>query len=92
MDFKITKQFQNKLESILISQNYKVRFEKGNFKSGYCLIDKNKIAIINKYFTIEGKVNSLIEIIHQINIEYKDCDNSQIKILKKIIKNWKLSS
>ena len=92
MDFKITKQFQNKLESILISQNYKVRFEKGNFKSGYCLIDKNKIAIINKYFTIEGKVNSLIEIINQINIEYKDCDNSQIKILKKKIKNWKLSS
>lgn len=84
MDFKITKQFQNKLESILISQNYKVRFEKGNFKSGYCLIDKNKIAIINKYFTIEGKVNSLIEIINQINIEYKDCDNSQKKILKKI--------
>ena len=82
MDFKITKQFQNKLESILISQNYKVRFEKGNFKSGYCLIDKNKIAIINKYFTIEGKVNSLIEIINQINIQYKDCDNSQIKILK----------
>ena len=87
MDFKITKQFQNKLESILISQNYKVRFEKGNFKSGYCLIDKNKIAIINKYFTIEGKVNSLIEIINKINIEYKDCDISQIKILKKIIKN-----
>jgi hypothetical protein len=87
MDFKITKQFQNKLESILISQDYKVRFEKGNFKSGYCLINKNKIAIINKYFTIEGKINSLVEIINQIEIEYKNCDANQIKILKKIIKN-----
>tara|TARA_Y200000002_G_scaffold367253_1_gene359111 strand:- start:268 stop:531 length:264 start_codon:yes stop_codon:yes gene_type:complete len=87
MNFKITKQFQKKLESILISQDYKVRFEKGNFKSGFCLINKNKIAIINKYFTIEGKINSLVEIINQIEIDHNKCDDDQIKILKKIKKN-----
>ena len=91
MNFKITKQFQKKLESILISQDYKVRFEKGNFKSGFCLINKNKIAIINKYFTIEGKINSLVEIINQIEIDNNKCDDDQIKILKKIKKNWKSS-
>ena len=79
MEIKLTKQFQNKLESILISQDYKVRFEKGNFKSGYCIINKNKIVIINKYFTIEGKINSLIEIINKINIQEKKCTNDQIK-------------
>ena len=84
MEIKLTKQFQNKLESILISQDYKVRFEKGNFKSGYCIINKNKIVIINKYFTIEGKINSLIEIIKKINIQEKKCSNEQIKLIKKI--------
>ena len=84
MEIKLTKQFQNKLESILISQDYKVRFEKGNFKSGYCIINKNKIVIINKYFTIEGKINSLIEIINKINIQEKNCTNDQIKLIKKI--------
>ena len=84
MDIKLTKQFQNKLESILISQDYKVRFEKGNFKSGYCIINKNKIVIINKYFTIEGKINSLIEIINKINIQEKKCTNDQIKLIKRI--------
>ena len=84
MEIKLTKQFQNKLESILISQDYKVRFEKGNFKSGYCIINKNKIVIINKYFTIEGKINSLIEIINKINIEENKCNNEQIKLVKKI--------
>ena len=84
MEIKLTKQFQNKLESILISQDYKVRFEKGNFKSGYCIINKNKIVIINKYFTIEGKINSLIEIINKINIQEKKCANDQIKLIKKI--------
>ena len=84
MEIKLTKQFQNKLESILISQDYKVRFEKGNFRSGYCIINKNKIVIINKYFTIEGKINSLIEIINKINIQEKKCTNDQIKLIKKI--------
>ena len=84
MEIKLTKQFQNKLESILISQDYKVRFVKGNFKSGYCIINKNKIVIINKYFTIEGKINSLIEIINKINIEENKCNNEQIKLVKKI--------
>ena len=84
MEIKLTKQFQNKLESILISQDYKVRFEKGNFKSGYCIINKNKIVIINKYFTIEGKINSLIEIINKINIQEKKCNNDQIKLIKKM--------
>lgn len=84
MEIKLTKQFQNKLESILISQDYKVRFEKGNFKSGYCIINKNKIVIINKYFTIEGRINSLIEIINKINIQEKKCTNDQIKLIKKI--------
>ena len=84
MEIKLTKQFQNKLESILISQDYKVRFEKGNFKSGYCIINKNKIVIINKYFTIEGKINSLIEIINKINIVEKKCSIDQIKLIEKI--------
>lgn len=84
MEIKLTKQFQNKLESILISQDYKVRFEKGNFKSGYCIINKNKIVIINKYFTIEGKINSLIEIINKINIQEKKCTDDQLKLIKKI--------
>ena len=84
MKIKLTKQFQNKLESILISQDYKVRFEKGNFKSGYCIINKNKIVIINKYFTIEGKINSLIEIINKINIQEKKCSNEQIKLIKRL--------
>tara|TARA_B100001989_G_scaffold232792_1_gene192270 strand:+ start:7168 stop:7428 length:261 start_codon:yes stop_codon:yes gene_type:complete len=84
MEIKLTKQFQKKLESILISQEYKVRYEKGNFKSGYCIINKNKIVIINKYFTVEGKINSLLEIISKIDIDEKKCSLDQIKLIKKI--------
>ena len=63
MDIKLTKQFQKKIESLLESQDYKIRFEKGNFRSGYCIIREKKVIIINKYFTTEGKIYALIEII-----------------------------
>ena len=87
MNLKFTKQFQIKLESILESQGYKIRFEKGNFKSGYCVIKDKKVAIINKYFSLEGKIKALIEIINSINIIKKLCSKNNLLILKKIYKN-----
>jgi hypothetical protein len=84
MSLKITKIFQLKLENILESQEYKIRFEKGNFKSGYCIIKDKKVVIINKYFSLEGKINALIEIIKSIEISKKLCTKNDIIILKKI--------
>lgn len=84
MSLKITKIFQLKLENILESQEYKIRFEKGNFKSGYCIIKDKKVAIINKYFSLEGKINALIKIIKSIEISKKLCTKNDIIILKKI--------
>ncbi len=87
MDIKLTKQFQKKLELLLESQDYKIRFEKGNFKSGYCIIRNNKVIIINKYFTVEGKINSLIEIIESLKISPDSCSKEHLSTLNKILKN-----
>ena len=87
MDIKLTKSFQKKLELLLESQDYKIRFEKGNFKSGYCIIRNNKVIIINKYFTVEGKINALIEIIESLKISPDTCSKEHVSTLNKILKN-----
>ena len=69
MEVKYTQNFLNKLEDIFAESDYILRYEKGNFNSGYCLLKETKIAIINKYFPLEGKVNSLIEILKQITLD-----------------------
>jgi len=84
MSLKLTKIFQVKLENILESQEYKIRFEKGNFKSGYCIIKDKKVVVINKYFSLEGKINALIKIIKSIEISKQLCTKNDIIILKKI--------
>ena len=87
MDIKLTKQFQKKLELLLESQEYKIRLEKGNFKSGYCIIRDKKVIIVNKYFTLEGKINALIEIIESLKISPNNCSKEHVKTLNKILEN-----
>jgi len=48
--------------------DYILRYEKGNFKSGYCILLDTKVAIINKYYSLEGKINCLIDIVKSIDI------------------------
>lgn len=69
MSVKYTNQYLNKLEDLMAESDYSLRYEKGNFKSGYCLLNSDKVAVINKYFSREGKINCLVDIIKSIEID-----------------------
>ena len=78
MAIKYTKHFLDKLENLFAASSYLLRYEKGNFKSGYCVLKDNKIVIVNKYFPLEGKINALIDILAELNFdptEFKDKSN-----------------
>ena len=72
MVIKYTKNFLDKLENLFASSSYHLRYEKGNFKSGYCLLKETKIVIINKYFPLEGKINALIDILAELDFDPKE--------------------
>ncbi len=85
---KYTKHFLNKLEEFLEKQDYDVRYEKGNFHSGYCLVESNKVVVINKFFDTEGRINNLIEIILQISIDEGKLDQKDKELFKQLIQSW----
>ena len=66
---KYTNQFLLKLEDLISESDYILRYEKGNFKAGYCLLREQKIMIINKFFTTEGKINALLEILRTVSLD-----------------------
>lgn len=66
---KYTNQFLAKLEDLIAESEYILRYEKGNFKSGYCLLREQKIMIVNKFYTNEGKINTLIDILKIVELE-----------------------
>ena len=72
MAVKYTRNFLDKLENLFAASEYVLRYEKGNFKSGYCILNETKIVIVNKYFPMEGKINALVDIINELTFDPKD--------------------
>jgi hypothetical protein len=72
MAVKYTKHFLDKLENLFAASEFILRYEKGSFRSGYCVLKENKIVIVNKYFPLEGKINALIDILNELNFNPQD--------------------
>ena len=68
MSVKYSKSYLNKLEDLFSETEYILRYEKGNFKSGYCLVREDKVALINKFHPLERKISNLVDIIRQIEV------------------------
>ncbi|MCW3107972.1 MAG: hypothetical protein JWQ09_2478 [Segetibacter sp.] len=58
----------NKIEKILDDGEYVVRYERGTFQSGYCILEARKVVVLNKFLNVEGRINTLIDLIPQLNI------------------------
>ena len=67
--FKYTKTTLQKLETVFDEIGYKVRYEKGSFQSGYCMVENRKIAVINRFFDTEARINVLLEILGTVEDE-----------------------
>ena len=81
-----TKHQLQKIEDLLIEVGYQVRYEKGSFQSGYCLVENRKIAIVNKFFETEGRINTLLDIVDKIEINTEGVSEKSQKTLKEIQK------
>jgi hypothetical protein len=66
---KYTQHTLDKIERILDEVEYVVRYERGNFQSGYCILEARKVVVLNKFLQMEGRINTLIDIIPQLNID-----------------------
>lgn len=66
---KYTQTTLDKAEKILEEAGYVVRYERGTFQSGYCILEQRKVVVLNKFLQIEGRINTLLDIIPQLNIQ-----------------------
>ncbi len=95
---KFSKTNLEKIETLLKEQLYTLRYEKGNFNSGYCIVESKKVVVINKFYDIEGRCNILLDILPTLNIEetlfsekslvfYQSLQKTQKEKLAEIIQN-----
>jgi hypothetical protein len=66
---KYTQTTLNKIESLIEEAGYIVRYERGSFQSGFCILEDRKVVVLNKFLQLEGRINTLIDLIPHLKID-----------------------
>ena len=67
---------------------YIIRYERGTFQSGYCILEQKKVVVLNKFLPVEGRINSLIDIIPQLQIQPEQLSPDSKKIYEEVIAKY----
>ncbi len=73
-----------KLELLLRTAGYRVRYEKGNFKTGACLLLHSKVVVVNKFSGLESKILAISELACALDIDYNELDEKQVVFLQQL--------
>jgi hypothetical protein len=75
-----------KIESLFEELSYKIRYEKGNFQSGYCVVADQHIIVVNKFFDTEARIICLLEVLDSVDVQEEELTDGALKTYSKIRK------
>jgi hypothetical protein len=79
---RYTPNYLSRLEELLKENQYTLRNERGNFKSGFCLLQDQRVVVVNKFATVENRVNALIEILKELRTKENLTENPLLELKK----------
>jgi len=82
---KLNQTTLDKLEDVLEESGYVVRYERGTFQSGYCILEQKKVVVLNKFLMQESRINTLLELIPQVNINYDALTAGSQKLYEEVM-------
>lgn len=77
---KFTQATLDKIERIVEEAGYVIRYERGNFQSGYCILQAKKVVVLNKFFQVEGRINTLIDLLPQLAVNIDSLTHESQKL------------
>ena len=82
---KYTQTTLNKIEALIEEAGYIVRYERGSFQSGFCILEDRKVVVLNKFLQLEGRINTMLDLIPQLEINTELLSSESQKIYKDIL-------
>lgn len=82
---KYTQTTLEKIEKVISETGYVVRYERGSFKSGFCILEDRKVVVLNKFLQLEGRINTLIDLLPNLNIEAASLTPERRKVYSEIM-------
>ena len=83
---KYTQHNLDKVEKIIEESGYVIRYERGTFQSGYCILQEKKVVVLNKFFQVEGRINTLVDLLPQLQINFDALTHESQKLYEEIQK------
>ena len=81
----------DRIERIAEECGYIIRYERGTFQSGYCILEERKVVVLNKFLQIEGRINTLLDLIPQLEIDPDILTEDSKKLYRDIISKLQVS-
>jgi hypothetical protein len=85
LGMKLNQTTLDKLEDVLEESGYVVRYERGTFQSGYCILEQKKVVVLNKFLMQESRINTLLELIPQVNINFDALTAGSQKLYEEVM-------
>ena len=82
---KSTKESLKKLEGLFKEGGYKVRYGKGNFHAGNCLLDEQKMIVVNKLYTLEAKMGILLQLLPSLDLKTDNLSSKNKTLLVELV-------
>jgi hypothetical protein len=82
---KYTQSTLDKIEKVLDEAGYVIRYERGNFQSGYCILEARKVIVLNKFLQLEGRINTLVDLCPQLTIQTESLSPEARKLFEEMM-------
>ena len=82
---KYTQTTLDKLEAVVEEAGYVLRYERGTFQSGYCILEARKVVVLNKFLQLEGRINTMLDLIPQLGIDSDSLTEESKKLYNEVL-------
>ncbi|MDR3008668.1 MAG: hypothetical protein LBV59_12085 [Sphingobacterium sp.] len=64
-----------------------MRYEKGSFRTGACMLQTTKVVVVNKFSNLEIKIQSLWNILLDIEIDSEAISEKLLPLYEEVLKS-----
>ena len=89
---KYTQTTLDKLEAVVEETGYVLRYERGNFQSGYCILEARKVVVLNKFLQTEGRINTMLDLIPLLEINQEMLSPESQKMYRDVMSRIELEN
>ena len=82
---KYTQNTLDKIERVIEEAAYIIRYERGTFQSGFCILQEKKVVVLNKFLQTEGRINTLVDLLPLLKINIDDLTHESQKLYDELM-------